>query len=96
MFYLTTLSFGKIIRFLEQKKGRGIRNIGKMRPRAKPELLGKKPLVPSFFSPQIPNNLGFMVERRHCGTCYRSIIISNFTYIANLYYFFGHPDASYQ
>jgi hypothetical protein len=94
MFYLTTLSFAKVIQLRGQKKGRGIRNIGEMRLRAKPKLLGEKPLIPSLFPPQIPHipNLwwkrgtGTAVPQ---GTCYRSVIISNFTYMATFYPFYS-------
>jgi hypothetical protein len=54
MFYLTTLSFGKIIRLPEQNKGRGIRSIGKMRIRAKSELLGEKTTRTVTFSTTNP------------------------------------------
>jgi hypothetical protein len=65
MFYLTALSFAKIIQLRGQKKERGISNTGEMRLRAKTELLGEKPLVPSLFPPQNPHNPGFMVEKGH-------------------------------
>jgi hypothetical protein len=69
MFYLTLLSFTKIIQLRGQKKGIGIRNISAMRLRAKPELLGDKPLPTSLCQPQIPHNPGFVVEKRHWDSC---------------------------
>jgi hypothetical protein len=43
--------------------------------RAKPELLGEKPLIPSFFPPQIPYNPGFMVEKGHWDSCLSGYVL---------------------
>ena len=75
MFYLTTLSFAKIIQLWGQKKGREIRNIGEMRLRVKLELLGEKTLTPSLFPPQIPHNPGFMVEKGHWESCLSGYVL---------------------